>query len=146
MVGFADPPKMPSVVRAVSLFLTGVVALALAPAAIGSGAHQSARWTATMSVPTHTPKARTPWPVKIVAHQGRKKLRGTVQYHFIYKGQVVATAGCIPNKTTPCSFNGTYRDVVRWPVRSVGIRLTFQATVKTKLGTKNLNWWIKVRR
>ena len=60
--------------------------------------------------------------------------------------KVVATAGCIPNKTTPCSFNGTYRDVVRWPVRSVGIRLTFQATVKTKLGTKNLNWWIKVRR
>jgi hypothetical protein len=137
---------MRGVVRLVSLLLTGAVALALAPAAIGSGAHPSAGWTARMSVPTHTPKARKPWPVKIVARQGRRKLRGTVQYHFIYKGQVVATAGCIPNKTTPCSFNGTYRDVVRWPVRSVGIKLTFQATVKTRLGTKKIDYWVKVRR
>jgi hypothetical protein len=137
---------MRGVVRLVSLLLTGAVALALAPAAIGSGAHSSAGWTARMSVPTHTPKARKPWPVKIVARQGRRKLRGTVQYHFIYKGQVVATAGCIPNKTTPCSFNGTYRDVVRWPVRSVGIKLTFQATVKTRLGTKKIDYWVKVRR
>lgn len=134
-------------VRSVSLFLTGVVALALAPAAIGSGAHSSAGWTARMTVPTHTPKARKAWPVKIVAKQGRHKLSGTVQYHFIYNGQVVATAGCIPNKTTACHFShGVYKDVVRWPVRSVGIKLTFQATVKTKLGTKNLNYWVKVRR
>jgi hypothetical protein len=126
--------------------LAGVVALALAPTAIGSGAQPSARWTATMSVPTHTPKARKPWPVKIVAHQGRKRLRGTVQYHFLFQGQVVGTAGCIPNKPDPCPFNGTYKDVVRWPVKAVGHKLTFQATVKTKLGTKNLNWWVKVRR
>lgn len=138
--------RITHVVRLASLFVTVVVALALAPAAIGSGAHSSAKWTATMTVPTHTPKARKAWPVKIVAKQGSRRLRGTVQYHFIYQGQVVGTAGCIPNKTTPCSFNGTYRDVVRWPVRSVGIRLTFQATVKTKLGTKNLNYWVKVRR
>jgi hypothetical protein len=137
---------MKTVVRPVSLFLTGVVALALAPVAIGSGAHSSARWTATMSVPTHTPKARKPWPVKIVAHQGRKKLRGTVQYHFLFQGQVVGTAGCVPSKPDPCPFNGTYKDVVRWPVKAVGHKLTFQATVKTKLGTKNLNWWIRVRR
>lgn len=99
-----------------------------------------------MTVPTHTPKARKAWPVKIVAHSGRKKLRGTIQYHFIYQGQVVSTAGCHPGKPDPCPFNGTYRDTVRWPVRAVGIRLTFQATVKTKLGTKNLNYWVKVRR
>ena len=137
---------MVGVVRPVSLFLTVVCALALAPAALGSGAHASARWTAKMTVPTHTPKARKAWPVKIVAKQGSRKLRGTVQYHFLYQGQVVSTAGCHPNRPDPCPFNGTYRDVIRWPVKAVGHKLTFQATVKTKLGTKNLNWWVRVRR
>lgn len=137
---------MQPVVRPVSLVLTGVVVLALAPAAIGGGAHSSARWTAEMTVPTHTPKARKAWPVKIVARQGRRALHGTVQYHFLLQGQVVGTAGCHPNRPTPCAFTGTYRDVIRWPVRAVGHRITFQATVRTKLGTKNLNWWVKVRR
>ncbi len=100
-----------------------------------------------MTVPTHRPKARKPWPVKIVVKTASgRKLRGTVQYHFLFMGQVVSTAGCHPNKPDPCPFNGTYRDVVRWPVRAVGHRLTFQATVKTKLGIKNRNWWVQVRR
>ena len=134
------------VVRAVAL-LTGACVLAFAGVAgAGSRAHASANWTARMTVPTHTPKARKDWPVRIVARTAAGKLlRGTVQYHFIYRGQVVSTAGCIPNKPDPCPFNGTYRDVVRWPRRSIGIRLTFQASVKTRLGTKNLNWWVRVR-
>jgi hypothetical protein len=134
--------------RGVALLLTGACLLVLAPVAgAGPEAHKSARWTAKMTVPTHTPKARKAWPVKIVARTASgRRLRGTVQYHFIYRGQVVSTAGCIAGKPDPCPFNGTYRDVVRWPVRAVGIRLTFQATVRTKLGTKNLNWWVKVRR
>lgn len=81
-----------------------------------------------------------------MARRGGRNLRGTVQYHFLYQGEVVSTQGCHPNRPTPCAFNGTYRDLIRWPVRSVGIKLTFQATVKTKLGTKNLNYWVKVRR
>jgi hypothetical protein len=134
-------------VRHVSLIAACcAMTLAAAPAALGSGAHASARWTAKMTVSTHTPKARKAWPVKIVAKSGRKKLRGTVQYHFIYQGEVVSTQGCVPNKPHPCSFNGTYKDVIHWPARAVGIRLTFRATVKTKLGTKNLNWWVKVRK
>jgi hypothetical protein len=134
------------VVRALALMTATCVLAFAGVAAAGSGAHASASWTARMTVPTHTPKARKDWPVRIVARTAAgKPLRGTVQYHFIYKGQVVSTAGCIPNKPDPCPFNGTYRDVVRWPRRSVGIRLTFQAAVKTRLGTKNLNWWVRVR-
>jgi hypothetical protein len=133
--------------RAASLaILVCVLALAAAPAGLASNAHSSARWTARLTAPTHTPKARKPWRVKIVARSGGRRLRGTVQYHFVYQGQVVSTQGCHPNKPDPCSFNGVYRDLIRWPVRSVGIRLTFQATVRTKLGTKNLNYWVKVRR
>jgi hypothetical protein len=135
------------VVRGSLIAACCVLTLAVVPTALGSGARASASWTAKMTVPTHTPKAREAWPVKIVAKTvGGKKLRGTVQYHFLSMGQRVATAGCHPGKTTACSFNGTYRDVVRWPVKAVGIKLTFQATVKTKLGTKNLNWWVKTRR
>ena len=85
--------------RPVSLLITAVFVLALAPAAIGNGAHASARWTAKMTVPTHTPKARKAWPVKIVVKQGRRNLRGTVQYHFLFQGQVVSTAGCHPTST-----------------------------------------------
>ena len=137
---------MQTVVRPVSLLIAAMFVLALAPAAIGSRGHASANWTAKMTVPTHTPKARKAWPVKIVVKQGRRNLRGTVQYHFLFQGQVVSTAGCRPNKPDPCPFNGTYKDVIRWPVKAVGHKLTFQATVKTKLGAKNLNWWVKVRR
>ncbi|HKN93720.1 MAG TPA: hypothetical protein VJU60_05260 [Thermoleophilaceae bacterium] len=123
-----------------------VLALAAAPAGLAAPAHESANWTAKLYAPTHTPKARKAWRIKIVAHAGRRSLRGTVQYHFLYQGEVVSTQGCHPNRPDPCSFKGTYRDLIRWPVRAVGIKLTFQATVKTKLGTKNLNYWIKVRR
>jgi hypothetical protein len=138
---------MHGVLRSVSLVAACcALTLAVVPSALGSGAHSSATWTARMTVPTHRPKARKAWPVKIVAKAGSRKLRGTVQYHFLYKGQVVSTAGCHPSRPDPCPFTGTYRDVVRWPVKAVGHRLTFQATVKTKLGTKNLNWWVQVRR
>jgi hypothetical protein len=138
---------MTGMARSVSLVAACcALALAVVPSALGSSAHTTATWTARMTVPTHRPKARKAWPVKIVAKAGSTNLRGTVQYHFLYKGQVVSTAGCHPNRPDPCPFAGTYRDVVRWPVKSVGYKLTFQATVKTKLGTKNLDWWVKVRR
>jgi hypothetical protein len=139
---------MKAMVRSGSLIaLCCALMLAVAPSALGSRAHASAKWTARMTVPTHTPKARKPWAVKIVAKTARgHKLRGTVQYIFMSQGQEVARAGCHPGKTTPCAFKGTYKDVVRWPVKSVGIRLTFRAVVKTKLGTKNLDWWVQVRR
>ena len=121
----------------------------LAPSAFATPpAHQSATWTAKMKVPTHRPKAREKWPVKIVVKTASgRRLRGTVQYHFLFAGQVVATQGCHKGRPDPCRFKrGVYRDVVRWPRRSAGYKLTFRATVKTKLGTKNLNWWVKVRR
>ena len=101
-----------------------------------------------MTVPTHTPKARERWPVKIVARtMSGRALSGTVQYHFLIGGQVIATRSCHNTGSVPCHFTGgIYRDVIRWPARSIGVRLTFQATVKTRLGKKNLNYWVRVRR
>lgn len=135
---------MPGMVRP-ALVLSIMCALALgASAASGAGAG----WTAKMTVPTHTPKARAKWPVKIVVKTAAgKPLSGTVQYHFLFGAQVVSTQGCHPTRPDPCSFTrGLYKDLIRWPKRSAGYKITFQAMVKTKLGTKNLNWWVKVRR
>jgi hypothetical protein len=127
--------------------LTVIAGLSMVvPAASGAAVSSSARWTATMAVPTHTPRAGRDWPVKIVAKTaGGRRLRGSIQYKFIFGGQIVSTAGCHPSRPDPCPFFGTYRDVVRWPARSEGYRLTFRAVVKTRLGTKNLDWWVKVR-
>jgi hypothetical protein len=125
--------------------LTALCALALA---LPGPADAAGGWRAKMTLPTHTPKARAKWPVKIVVKTSSgRPLSGTVQYHFLFGGQVVSTQGCHPNRPDPCSFKGgVYRDLIRWPKRSAGYKLTFQATVKTKLGTKNLNYWVKVRR
>jgi hypothetical protein len=126
-----------------------LLALLCAAALALPGATSAANgWTAKMTVPTHTPKARAKWPVKIVVKTtSGRRLSGTVQYHFLFGGQVVSTQGCHPNRPDPCSFKGgVYRDLIRWPKRSAGYKITFQATVKTKLGTKNLNYWVKVRR
>lgn len=120
------------------------------PAASGGAVHSSTAWSARMSVPTHTPKANRNWPVRIVVRTaGGRALSGTVIYHFFFGGQLVSTQSCRPNQRhpTPCRFSrGVYRDVVRWPSRSIGYRLTFQATVRTRLGTRNLNYWVQVRR
>jgi hypothetical protein len=130
--------------------LLGVLLIAglIVPASTAAKAGSSTAWTARMTVPTHTPKARERWPVKIVVKTASgRPLSGTVQYHFLFGGQVVSTKSCHVKGSTPCRFTGgLYRDVVHWPMRSVGIRLTFQATVKTRLGTKNINYWVKVRR
>lgn len=132
------------------MFRGGLVLALLCAAALAlpSGASAAGGWTAKMTVPTHTPKARAKWPVKIVVKTtSGRRLSGTVVYHFIFGGQVVSTQGCIPNKPHPCAFRkGVYRDLIRWPKRSAGYKITFQATVKTNLGTKNLNYWVKVRR
>jgi hypothetical protein len=127
-----------------ALLIAGLVA----PATTSAKAGSSTAWTAKMTVPTHTPKARKRWPVKIVVRTASgRPLSGTVQYHFLFGGQVVSTRSCLDKGTRPCSFrNGVYRDVVHWPMRAVGLHLTFQATVKTRLGTRNLNYWVKVRR
>jgi hypothetical protein len=130
-----------------------LAAALLVPGASGSAgqsrpqARSAALWTATFTAPTHRPRARERWPVKITAYTRHgRALHGTVQYHFIFGGKVVATRSCLDVGTTPCAFTGVYRDVVRWPARSVGVHLIFQSVVKTRLGTKKLNYWVTVVR
>jgi hypothetical protein len=132
------------------LAMFGFVFPAASGGAPGSpaSAHASTAWYARMTVATHTPRVNQKVPVRIVVRtRSGRGLSGTVQYHFLYGGQVVGTRSCHDTGSVPCHFkNGTYRDTLKFPARAVGIRVTFQAVVKTKLGTQKRNYWIKVRR
>ncbi|HET8672357.1 MAG TPA: hypothetical protein VFL87_01880 [Thermoleophilaceae bacterium] len=120
------------------------------PAASGGApkAHASTAWYARMTVATHTPRANHKVPVKIVVRtRSGRRLSGTVQYHFIVGGGVVGTRSCHNTGSVPCHFRrGIYRDTIKFPPMAEGYRITFQAVVKTNLGTKKLNYWIQVRR
>jgi hypothetical protein len=130
------------------LAMVGFVFPAASGGRAASHAHASTAWYARMTVATHTPRANHNVPVKIVVRTvGGRRLSGTVQYHFLYAGQVVGTRSCHNTGSVPCHFrNGIYRDTLTFPARAEGIRVTFQAVVKTNLGTKKPQFWIKVRR
>jgi hypothetical protein len=123
-------------------------ALTLGIAAIASAsptASPSVRWSAKLTAPGHHPKARKRWPVKIVVKTaGGKPISGTVQYNFLFNGTVVQVRSCLDHGNTPCKFRGTYRDVLHFPMRSVGYNLTLRFIVKTRFGTKNIDYAIKV--
>ena len=116
-----------------------------ATVAAGPRAHSAASWSVKLTAPGHRPKARKRWPVKIVVKTaGGKAVSGTVQYLFLFNGTVVQTRSCLDVGTTPCMFRGTYRDVLHFPARSIGYQLTLRFVIKTRLGTKNIDYPIKV--
>jgi hypothetical protein len=69
---------------------------------------------------------------------GGRPLRAVVTYQYLFAGQVVA-------RRSRYRFTGTFHDVIRWPDNSVGYPLTFRAVVSTKLGTRNLDYPVRVR-
>ena len=83
--------------------------------------------------------------MKIVAKTSSgRAVSGTIQYLFLFNGTVVGTRSCLDVGSTPCKFRGTYRDVLHFPARAIGQSFTLQFVVKTKLGTKKINYPITV--
>jgi hypothetical protein len=93
----------------------------------------------------HHPRARHRWPIRITARTtSGHALSGSVFYQFLFGGQIVACRSVsAPGKP---HFRGTFRDVIRWPRRSVGVPLTLRAVVRTRKGMRNLDYAIEVRR
>jgi hypothetical protein len=140
---------MPAMIRRLSTSLVLAVAVLATVAATSvlaaPRAHSAVRWTATLTASGHHPKARKRWPVKIVVKtSGGKPVSGTVQYHFLFNGTVVGTRSCLDHGTAPCPFRGTYRDILHFPMAAVGHPLTLQFVIKTRFGTKNINYAITV--
>jgi hypothetical protein len=130
-------------------------------AAAGPASAASPPFKATLTAPTHSPKANALWKITVTARSSSgKALRATADYQFLLHGQVVARSHPSPNadprsacakagncRHGPWSFRGRYRDTLIWPARSAGIDLTFRVVVKVKgLGTRNLDYSVRVRR
>lgn len=100
----------------------------------------SARFKAKLYAPTHRPRAGKAWRIRIVVRTTRgRPLHAEVRYQFLFGGRVVA-------RRSHYRFRGTFRDSVVWPRRSVGVPLTFRAVVTTRLGKRNLDYNVVVRR
>jgi hypothetical protein len=84
--------------------------------------------------------AGAPWPILIRAHDAAgRPLRAEVRYQYLFAGSVVA-------RRSHYRFRGTFRDTFRWPARSLGVPLTFRAVVTTPLGTRRLDYDVRVKR
>ncbi len=96
---------------------------------------------ATLTAPTHTPKANAAWRYAIRVRDARgRPLAATAAIQFLFGGQVVG-------RDTPPThrFVGDWRDTIRWPRRSVGFPLVFRAVVTTSEGTRHLDYPVQVQ-
>jgi hypothetical protein len=130
-----------------------IVPLAVAALALAAPAVAAAPKTfkATLTAPTHTPKAdnKTRWPYQVkLTDLGGKPLAGRVTIAIVDPLGTVHPVQFFANtkyvKNWP--FKGVFRDAVLWPPDSaVGVVLTFRATVTTAGGKAVLNLPVKPR-
>jgi hypothetical protein len=109
---------------------------------------QAGSFVLHLKAPGHHPRAGHKWPVKVSARKrSGRPLHAHAVYKFLYHGQVVATRSPYgKHSRKPYPFFGHFRDVVRWPKRSVGIPLTFRVVVKAKHhGKKHRDYRVRVR-
>ncbi|HEY5144711.1 MAG TPA: hypothetical protein VII98_14525 [Solirubrobacteraceae bacterium] len=119
------------VVAFASVIVTGTLA---GPTSASSG------FRATLSVPGHHPKAGRVWPVTVTATYNGRGVTARVRYVYLYGGQVVS-------RQSNYRFHGRFTDhAFTWPARAVGYRLTFRAVVSSSRGSRNLDYWVQVRR
>jgi hypothetical protein len=112
---------------------TLTLALALPAAAC------AAPFTALLSAPNHQPTAGKKWWITVTATHGSTKLSGSVDYSFLFDGQVVQ------NYPGHAFTRGHFRDWLLFPKKAIGHTITLQINVHTKYGTVKLPWWIKTR-
>jgi hypothetical protein len=116
-----------------------VVAVALGLAASAPAVTPPA-FEVTLHVPGHHPKANKKWPVTVTATSAEgKALKGTLRYAFLYKGRVVS-------RQSNYHFKGTYTDkTFVWPSRAIGIPLKLRCQITTSLGTRYVDYAVRVR-
>jgi hypothetical protein len=97
----------------------------------------------TLRGANQAPRINRDWSYAIsVTDAGGHPLSGTVDIEFAFGGQVVG--GDTP-PTHPVT-NGRSYDKLKFPAAAVGMPLTFQAVVHTRLGSITLDWPVTVRR
>lgn len=114
---------------------TVIVAPATATSLLVSGTVGAV--TATLHASTHKPKANRPWPLHLTVTRGGAPVKATVEYEYLFGGQVVA-------HRSHYIFTGHFSDVFRWPSTAVGYPLTFRAVITAKGATINLDYPVQV--
>ena len=108
------------------------------PASQGRG-----RVRATLRGANHDPVARANWIYTVrVTDSAGKPLSGTVLSQFVFSGQVVGRE----NPPSHQLRNGLLHDVMQFPAQAVGIPLSFETVVRTRLGSVTLDWPVMARR
>ena len=124
-----------------------VFALLLVPAA--ATARSTAAPRVAFHAATHTPKVNVRWPWSItVSTQTGKPLAATITVVVIdpLGGVNPVEYDCCKGKfITNVKIKGRFADKVIYPLASRGYRVVFRVTVKTALGRRVVNYWIKAR-
>ena len=117
-----------------------LIALVAALTLSAASAPADARLVAHLYAPNHHPKVGRDFPIRITASDpSGHPVRAEVRYQYLFNGVVVA-------RRAHYRFRGSFRDALVFPAASVGYRLVFRAVVTSAIGTRNLDWWVEVRR
>ena len=88
------------------------------------------------------------WPWSITVTSAGKPVAGTVTAQVIdpIGGVHPVEFGAVKNRfVTNVKFAGRFRDFVIYPPVSRGIKVTFRVTVRTALGRRVVNYWVRAR-
>jgi len=124
-----------------------VFALLLVPAAGTAGTAAGPR--VVFHATTHTPKVNVRWPWSIaVSTQAGAPIAGTISVAIVdpIGGVHPVEYDCCKNRfITNVKIKGRFADKVIYPLASKGYRVVFRVTVKTALGRRVVNYWIRAR-
>jgi hypothetical protein len=102
-----------------------------------------------LRAPTHTPRVNVRWPWSItVSTQAGTPLPATISVAIVdpIGGVHPVEYDCCKKKfITNVRIKGRFADKVIYPLASKGFRVVFRVTVKTALGRRVVNYWIKAR-
>jgi hypothetical protein len=116
-----------------------LIAAAVATATLASGAVR-----ATLSAPTHQPKAKTKWYYVVRVTDGGKAAAARITAQIVdpiggvHPVNLRSTTKAIKNYP----ITGTFRDYIIWPSDSRGIRLTLRITVRAGGTKKIVEYWV----
>ena len=117
-------------IRALARCTVVICCLALMAPTLAS----AASFSAVLHAPNHSPIENKKWWITVDVTRGSTKLSGDVNYEFLFSGAIVSHQPGHKFK------NGLYKDSLIFPAEAVGKPLTLRIVVKTKYGTKDLNW------
>jgi len=124
-----------------------VFALLLVPAAGTAGTVAGPR--VVFRATTHTPKVNVRWPWSItVSTQAGAPLAATISVAIVdpIGGVHPVEYDCCKGKfITNVKIKGRFADKVIYPLASKGYRVVFRVTVRTALGRRVVNYWIRAR-